>query len=52
MQAVQANDGQLALQVCAALVQLAQGGAGGGEPQPAAEEPVYRAGGKLAYRRK
>ena len=52
MQAVQANDGQLALQVCAALVQLAQGAMGGGGPQPAAEEPVYRAGGKLAYRRK
>lgn len=48
-QAVQTNDGQLALQVCAALVQLAQGGAQA-EQQPAGE-PVYRKGGKLAYRR-
>lgn len=48
-QAVQTNDGQLALQVCAALVQLAQGSAQA-EQQPMAE-PVYRKGGKLAYRR-
>lgn len=48
-QAVQTNDGQLALQVCAALVQLAQGSAQA-EQQPVAE-PVYRKGGKLAYRR-
>lgn len=48
-QAVQTNDGQLALQVCAALVQLAQSGAQA-EQQPAGE-PVYRKGGKLAYRR-
>ena len=48
-QAVQTNDGQLALQVCAALVQLAQGSAQA-EQQPAGE-PVYRKGGKLAYRR-
>jgi hypothetical protein len=52
MQAVQTNDGQLALQVCAALVQLAQGAAGGQEPAPAEGEPVYRKGGRLAYRRK
>lgn len=55
MQAVQNNDGQLALQVCAALVQLAQGGAGapGGAPEGAPEgEPVYRKGGRLAYRTK
>jgi hypothetical protein len=48
MQAVQTNDGQLALQVCQALVELAQGG--GGEPAPAAPEgqaPVYRKGGRL-----
>ena len=54
-QAVQNNDGQLALQVCAALVQLAQGGAGapGGAPEGAPEgEPVYRKGGRLAYRQK
>jgi hypothetical protein len=48
-QAVQTNDCQLALQVCAALVQLAQGSAQA-EQQPTGE-PVYRKGGKLAYRR-
>lgn len=55
MQAVQNNDGQLALQVCAALVQIAQGGAGApsGAPEGAPEgEPVYRKGGRLAYRKK
>lgn len=56
MQAVQTNDGQLALQVCAALVQLAQGGAGApaGAPAEGAPEgePVYRKGGRLAYRKK
>lgn len=44
-QAVQANDGQLALQVCQALVQMAQ--SGGGAP----EQPVYRKGGELVRRR-
>jgi hypothetical protein len=56
MQAVQTKDGQLALQVCAALVQLAQGGAGAptGAPAEGAPEgePVYRKGGRLAYRKK
>ena len=56
MQAVQTNDGQLALQVCAALVQLAQGGAGApaGAPAEGAPEgePVYKKGGRLAYRKK
>ena len=53
MQAVQTNDGQLALQVCAALVQLAQGGAGAPAEAPAEQgEPVYRKGGRLAYRKK
>ena len=55
MHAVQNNDAELALQVCAALVQLAQGAAGaqGGAPEGAPEgEPVYRRGGRLAYRRK
>lgn len=43
-QAVQANDPQMALQVCAALVQLAQG-AQGGQPQQA---PAYqKKGGKM-----
>lgn len=51
-QAVQSNDGQMALQVCAALVQLAQGAQGGQEPAPA--EPVmgYRSGGKLVVKRR
>lgn len=47
-QAVQAQDAQLALQVCQALVELAQGGSG--EPAPVAPEgqaPVYRKGGRL-----
>lgn len=49
MQAVQANDAQMALQVCAALVQLAQGGAeaGMGAEQASAEEPMFKAGGKM-----
>lgn len=46
-QAVQNNDAELALQVCAALVQLAQGG---GAPEPQNSEPVYRKGGVLSYR--
>ena len=41
-QAVQTQDGQLALQVCQALVEMA----GGGQPAPE-QEPVYRRGGKL-----
>lgn len=52
MQAVQTNDGQLALQVCAALVQLAQGGAGAQGAPAEQGEPVYRKGGRLAYRKK
>ena len=52
MQAIQTNDGQLALQVCAALVQLAQGGAGAQGAPAEQGEPVYRKGGRLAYRKK
>lgn len=48
MQAVQANDAQMALQVCAALVQLAQGGA----EQAPAEEPMFRKGGCLVKKAK
>lgn len=47
-QAVQTQDAQLALQVCQALVELAQGG--GGQPSPeqqAPGQPVYRRGGRL-----
>lgn len=57
MQAVQSGDGNMALQVCEMLVQLAQQSQGGGaapapeEAAPAPEgEPVYRAGGKLIRR--
>ena len=47
-QAVQQQDGNLALQVCQALVELAQSSAE--PPAEAAPEaaPVYRAGGKLS----
>ena len=48
-QALQSQDPNMAMQVCQALVQLAQGGAGGGAPEG---EPVFRKGGKLAYRMK
>lgn len=48
-QAVQANDPQMALQVCQALVQLAQQAQGGAQPQ---EAPAYqRKGGKLVRKR-
>ena len=46
MQAVQAQDGNLALQVCQALVELTQ--SGGGAP----EQPVYRSGGAMVKRAK
>jgi len=45
-QAVQTQDAQLALQVCQALVEMA----GGGAPQEAPAEPVYKRGGKLSRR--
>lgn len=55
-QAVKNNDGDLALQVCAALVQLAGGGAGAGagEGAGAEEEPVYGKGGRIvgSFRRR
>lgn len=43
MQAIQTQDGQLALQVCQALVEMA---GGAGAPAPT-EQPVYRKGGRL-----
>lgn len=49
MQAVQTNDGQLALQVCQALVQMAGGGAPAEPQAPEGAEPVYRMGGRLKY---
>lgn len=43
-QALQAQDCQMAMQVCEAFLQLIQQAQGGGAPQ---EQPVYRRGGKL-----
>ena len=50
-QALQANDGEMALQVCQGFLELVQQMAQGGGEQEAAPqgEPVYRKGGKLAY---
>lgn len=48
-QAVQAQDCQLAIQVCQVLLEMA--GGGGAQPAPAApegQEPVYRRGGKFS----
>lgn len=44
-QAVQTQDGQLALQVCEALVEMAGGSAP--TPEQAPGQPVYRRGGRL-----
>lgn len=54
-QAVQSNDPNLAMQVCQALVELAQAAAQQTAPEgaPAEEpagEPVFKMGGKLARR--
>lgn len=46
-QAVQNQDCQMAIQVCQALVQLAQGQQGGAPEQG---QPVYRKGGRLIRR--
>ena len=50
-EAVQNQDGELALAVCQTLVESAQGGQGGGTPAPEGQ-PVYKMGGKLARRKK
>ena len=50
MQALQTQDCNLAMQVCDAFIQIIQQ-AQGGAPQ-AQGEPVFRKGGKLAYRLK
>lgn len=50
MQALQAQDCNMAMQVCNGFVQLLQQAQGGGAPAEAQGEPVYRKGGKLAYR--
>ena len=51
-QALQNNDGQMALEVCQGFLQLVQqmaGEAGGPETAPQGE-PVYRKGGKFVGR--
>lgn len=48
-QALQNQDCNMAMQVCQALVQLAQQGQGGGAPEEAGQ-PVYKKGGKLVRR--
>lgn len=47
VQALQANDGQLALQVCAALVNEAQKQMNGGQEPVPAEPVMAKRGGKL-----
>lgn len=47
MQALQTQDGQMALQVCDALVQLVQQAQGGAASEG---EPVFKRGGKISYR--
>lgn len=55
-QAVQAQDCQIAMQVCQMLLELAGGGAPAeaapaeAAPAPAEGEPVYRRGGRLVRR--
>lgn len=51
-QAVQAQDCQVAMQVCQMLIEMAGAAAAPAEaaPAPTATEPVYRMGGKLARR--
>ena len=51
-QALQNNDGQMALQVCQGFLDMVQqmaGEAGGAEPQPQGE-PVFAKGGKIVSR--
>ena len=47
IQALQANDGQLALQVCAALINEAQKQMSGGQEPVPAEPVMAKRGGKL-----
>lgn len=49
MQALQAQDCNMAMQVCQGLVALIQQ-AGGGAPAEPQGEPVFRMGGKLLHR--
>lgn len=48
-QALQNNDGQMALQVCEGFLQLVQSMSGGGGAVPQGE-PVYKKGGVLSRR--
>lgn len=50
-QAVQSQNCEAAMAVCQALIQLAQGGAGGPEQAPAEEPTFARHGAKLVRRR-
>lgn len=51
MQAVQANDGQMALQACSTFLQLIQQAGGGqGAPAPAGGEPTFGKGGRLIHK--
>ena len=54
-QALQSGDGEMALQVCEGFLQLVQqmtgSPEGAGTPPPPQGEPVYKKGGKLAYRK-
>lgn len=47
-QAVETQDGQLALQVCQALVEMAGGGAPAEPAAPEGQAPVYKKGGRLS----
>lgn len=49
-QALQSQDCQMAMQVCQAFIQMIQQAQGGGQAQEPQGEPVFRKGGKLAYR--
>lgn len=48
MQAVQTQDGQLALQVCQALLEMSGAGAPEAPAAPEGQAPVYKKGGKLS----
>lgn len=54
-QALQTGNGEMALQVCEGFLQLVQqmmgSPEGAGTPPPPQGEPVYKKGGKLAYRK-
>ena len=53
IQALQNNDGQLALQACAAFLEFIQSQGGGAAPEAAPAEPVFaKNGGKLVVNRR